>query len=131
MRLFKAFQSFFNTLQGKEPVSNKLDVLAYLQKKSRLVDFFQEDITSYSDEEVGSAIRQIHEETKKALSEKFVIETVLQEKEGARITLHSGYDPQAIKIVGKVKEAPYHGVVIHRGWKSGQEILQPAEVEVK
>lgn len=131
MKLFKAFRSFIDTLQGKEPISSKLDVLAYLQKKSRLVDFFQEDITSYSNEEVGSAMRQIHENAKKALAEKFVIETILKEKEGAKITLQKGYDTEAIKLVGKVKEAPYIGTVVHRGWRSGSEILQPAEVEVK
>jgi hypothetical protein len=55
-----------------------------------------------------------------------------------------GFDPTSIKIVGHVKgEAPYKGVLIHKGWKahkrslpkrigeSSSDVICPAEVEIK
>ena len=47
--------------------------LVLLQREGRLVDFLKEDISSYSDEQVGAAVRQIHASCSKVLNENFAL----------------------------------------------------------
>ena len=59
------------------------------------------------------------------------------------MTLASGFDADAVKLVGEVKgEPPYTGVLRHRGWRATRftlpglvgkhdaRVLAPAEVEL-
>ncbi len=152
MRLIKAFKAFYNELLGKteplpKPIEHKQDpshlqLLAILQHSGRLIDFLKEDISSYSDSDVGAAVRKIHSDCAESLEELVTIRPLIDENEGSKITVGAGYDPTAIKLVGNVKEAPYKGVVVHRGWKAHKkslpkqasvthEIIAPAEVEIK
>ena len=39
-----------------------LQILAILQRDSRLIDFVMEDIAPYSDEQVGAAVRGLHDQ---------------------------------------------------------------------
>jgi hypothetical protein len=43
------------------PPDSALVLLGLLQKEGRLVDFLQEEITAYSDQEIGAAARVVHE----------------------------------------------------------------------
>lgn len=131
----------------QEPQSidhSHLRLLALLQQSGRLIDFFKEDIKGFADEQIGAAVRQIHQDCNKSLEELVTIRTLMPEKEGTIITIPKGYDPTAIKISGKVKgEPPYTGIVIHQGWKAhkrslpkkmgehASDIICPAEIEVK
>lgn len=120
-----------------------LRLLGILQSSSRLIDFFQEDISQYNDAQVGAAVRTIHAETKKILEEMVTIRPVMDVEEGAKIEVPAGYDPSKIKVVGNVVgQGPYKGVLVHPGWQAHKitlpkaveeqnaEILSPAEVEV-
>ena len=40
--------------------------LAILQRDSRLIDFLQEDIAAYSDDQIGAAVREIHDQSRDA-----------------------------------------------------------------
>lgn len=160
MGLLLAFKAFFKALkQPKEaekfllPIPEKkeelkdyshLRLLSLLQESGRLIDFLKEDITSYSDAQIGAAVRKIHQDCGKSIEEWVTIRPLLEEKEDSMITIPKGYDPSSIKIVGKVKgEAPYTGTVVHTGWKAhkkslpkstgsqNHEIIAPAEVEVR
>lgn len=121
-----------------------LQLLSLLQQAGRLVDFLKEDIQSYSDAQVGAAVRKIHADCRKSLEEVVTIRPILEEHEGAKIQVPKGYDPSVIKVVGNVKgEPPFSGILVHKGWKAhkrslpkkfGQqssEIICPAEVEIK
>ena len=120
-----------------------LQLLALLQREGRLVDFLQQDITDFPDADVGAAARVVHEGCRKALRAHADIEPVRAEAEGARLKLESGFDADEVKLVGDVKgEAPYAGVLRHRGWRAKRlelparvgdhdaSVLCPAEVEV-
>jgi hypothetical protein len=120
-----------------------LRLLAMLQQSSRLVDFFKEDLTGCSDAQVGAAVRKIHEDCRKKLEELVTIRPIFEESEGSRVQIAAGYDPAAIKLVGKVKsEPPFTGVLVHKGWKAHKrslpkslheqenDVLCPAEIEV-
>ena len=48
-----------------------LQLLNLLQKEARFIDFIKEDITAYSDADIGAAARVVHEGCNKTLDEYF------------------------------------------------------------
>lgn len=124
------------------PEHAALRLLATLQEEGRLVDFFTEDISPYSDEQIGAATRGIHESCRKALRLAVTVEPVMPGEEGATVTVPEGFDPAAIRLVGAVSGAPpFTGVLKHAGWRavsvnlpkrSGHDpqVIAPAEVEI-
>lgn len=125
------------------PPEAALQLLNMLQRDARLIDFTMEDLSSYSDAEIGAAARVVHEGCRKVLSEYFSIEPVRPETEGSRITLNEGFDAAAIRLTGNVVgKPPFHGSLSHRGWRvvdirlpkltQGHDasVLAPAEVEL-
>jgi hypothetical protein len=124
-------------------VAPALQLLALLQREGRIIDFVQQDITSFSDADIGAAARVIHEGCRKALREHARIAPVRTEDEGVTITVAAGFSPAEIKLSGDVGGSPpYTGVLRHRGWRAEElrlpvavaghdpHILAPAEVEL-
>ena len=120
-----------------------LQLLALLQREARLIDFTQENLSSYSDAEIGGAARLVHEGCAKVMREHFTLAPVRPEAEGSRITLNDGFDARAIRLTGNVVgQAPFQGVLSHRGWRAGEvrlpklaeshdsAVLAQAEVEL-
>ncbi len=120
-----------------------LQLLGLLQRQGRLVDFLQQDVAGFGDEEVAAAARVVHDGCQKALRAHATIEPVRNEDEGSRIAVEEGYDSNAIKLTGNLAgKAPYHGTLRHRGWRATRlqlpeavgdhdaSILAPAEVEL-
>jgi hypothetical protein len=138
-KLGNAFNAFFAVLKGetaqqqetqnvKEPTVNTeqissdavCHILSLLQREGRLIDFLKEDITNFSDEQVGHAVREIHKNCNKMLSDYIVISPVISDKnEGDNLTLSADeYNPKKIKLLGNVpEEAPYTGRIQHKGWR--------------
>lgn len=121
-----------------------MQMLAALQREGRLIDFLQEDITSYDDAQIGAAVRNIHSGCKTALLDQMEIQPVFREPEGAAVTVSPGFDPTAVRLTGTVAgDPPFRGILRHRGWQaervrlpqSGGDnkkwILAPAEVEIE
>jgi len=95
-----------------------LQVLGLLQKEARFIDFIKEDITAYSDAEIGVAARVVHEGCNKAINDHFSLKSVRNEQEGASITLPVGFDATANRLTGNiVGSAPFTGVLVHKGWQ--------------
>ena len=120
-----------------------LQLLGILQRDARLIDFAQEDLSAYSDADIGAAARVVHEGCRKVLREHFMIEPVLRESEGSQLTVSPGFDAAAIRLTGNVVgSAPFNGTVGHRGWRATDvhlpkvadghnvHVLAPAEVEL-
>jgi len=120
-----------------------LHLFSVLQREGRLMDFFSEDLQEYEDDQIGAAVRNIHENCKKAVSKYLTFDSVVKEEEEEDIIVSPGFDPTSIKLTGNVTgEPPFNGVVRHRGWRvrkldmptlSGSQdpdILAPAEVEI-
>lgn len=125
------------------PPDSALVLLGLLQKEGRFVDFIQEDIRLYSDEEVGRGARVVHQGCRKVLAEYLTLAPVRDEPEGSRITLQPGFDASAIRPTGNlVGGPPFTGTLAHRGWRvietrlpkitSGHDphIIAAAEVEL-
>jgi hypothetical protein len=120
-----------------------LQLLSLLQREARLIDFANENITVYSDADIGAAARVVHEGCARVLREHFTIEPVRGELEGARVTLQEGFDAASVRLTGNVVgKAPFTGTLSHRGWRASKvslpqladkhdaSILAPAEVEL-
>ncbi|MEH0741312.1 DUF2760 domain-containing protein [Vibrio cholerae] len=120
-----------------------MQLLSLLQQEARLIDFLKEDVSAFSDEDVGAAARVIHSGGQKVLAEYMTLEPIRQEEEESRITVEEGFDPQKVRLTGNVTgQAPFHGTLVHKGWKASAmtlpkladhydaSIIAPAEVEL-
>ena len=95
-----------------------LQLLGLLQKEARFIDFIKEDITSYSDADIGVAARVVHEGCNKAINEHFTLAPVRSEQEGGKVTLPQGFDAAAVRLTGNiVGAAPFTGILVHKGWQ--------------
>lgn len=120
-----------------------LHLFSALQKEGRLMDFFNEDLSLYSDDQIGAAVRGIHENCVKTLGKYVSCGPVVDTAEGESITIEAGFNPEEIRLTGNVSgEPPFTGTVRHKGWKatktevptlseeSNPDVLAPAEVEL-
>jgi hypothetical protein len=114
--------------------------LVLLQREGRMVDFLQETVDSYSDEQIGAAVRSIHAGGAKVLRENFGLTPVQDKEEGTSVEVPESYDPCEYKLTGNAPaNPPFKGTLTHRGWKANSsfpersdsvnpKIVQPAEV---
>lgn len=94
-----------------------LAVLAALQREGRFIDFLQQDVAGFSDEDVAAAARVVHSGCRKFLHQSLDLEPAVRDPEGATITLAAGFDAQRIRLTGNVAgQPPYRGTVRHHGW---------------
>lgn len=128
----------------KEPTPDAAaQLLGILQREGRFIDFLEEDMSSFSDAEIGAAARVVHDGCRKALHEHFDLAPIRTEEEGAKITVEDGFDASAIRLTGNVVgKAPFEGALQHKGWRVTKiklpklteehdaKVLAPAEVEL-
>jgi hypothetical protein len=118
-----------------------VQVLGILQRDSRLIDFLMEDISAYTDDQVGAAIRDVQVQAKQSLERYLKLQPVIDAVEETTVTT-AGLESASYKLIGNVPpngKAP-SGVLRHRGWKAGNVelpaakpsmILAAAELEVQ
>ena len=86
-----------------------------------------EDIAPYSDEQIGGAVREVHEKTRAVLIRHFAPVPVIDAVEGTPV---SASDPLASKAryVGNVPPTgkPAGGLLRHKGWKASAAALPKA-----
>jgi hypothetical protein len=120
-----------------------LRLLGLLQQEGRLVDFISEDIASYSDAQVGAAVRAIHAGCRKVLNEHVQLQRILAGEDGSEVAVDPGFDPAAVRLTGNVTgNPPFRGTLQHSGWRATNitlpdtsaaadpAIIAPAEVEI-
>ena len=121
-----------------------LQVLSILQRDARLIDFLMEDIGAYSDEQVGAAVRSLHEQSRSALSRYVTLRPVIDAVEGTPTRIESR-DPNTVKLLGNVPAdgKASQGILRHRGWRvekvdlpklnpnQNVSVLAPAEIEIE
>ncbi|MDQ0290879.1 DUF2760 domain-containing protein [Oligosphaera ethanolica] len=117
--------------------------LTLLQREARLVDFLQEDIGAYSDEQVGAAVRKIHADSRQVLTKYFGVMAIREEAEQDALSVPAGFDSRRLRLSGRVSgDGPYQGTLVHRGWVATKvalpqrndgvdpAVICPAEVEI-
>ncbi len=103
-----------------------IQLLALLQRDGRLVDFLTEDLSPYSDEQIGAAVRTVHEDCQKVLDRYIKIEPILTSDEGQQVTFGERVDPASVKLIGNARDgAPVRGTLQHRGWRVAEINLPP------
>lgn len=120
-----------------------LQLLSLLQREGRFVDFLEQDVTTFSDEDIGAAARVVHDGCKKALSGHVAFAPVRAEDEESKVVVPEGYAPSEVKLTGNVSGAPpFTGTLRHKGWRvtecklpepiAGRDprVVAPAEVEL-
>ncbi|KPA18178.1 conserved hypothetical protein, membrane [Candidatus Magnetomorum sp. HK-1] len=128
----------------KEERFRALHLISLLQREGRLLDFFNEDLDSFENEQIGAAARKIHADCKSAIQKYIGPKPVMEEPEGEEVTIAPGFDPSSIKMTGNVTgKPPFKGTLQHRGWRCSKfelpgisnikdpNIIAPAEVEVQ
>ena len=165
-RILLAFRAFFAILFGRPlpreikptaPVAKAapppkpeppnpayaLQLLAILQRDSRLLDFLMEDIAAYEDDQIGAAVRSLHDQARDSLARYLSLQPVIDGVEGA-YTRPSSADPAAVKFIGNVPATkPEGGTLRHKGWRAAKmdlpalnakqdaSIIAPAEIEIE
>jgi hypothetical protein len=133
-----------DNLSAKYLQNASLQTLVVLQRKGRLVDFLQENLSEYDDAQIGAAVRSIHSGCKETLSKYIDLKPIFTDEEGKEVTVDQGFDSRAIQLTGNVKgNPPFKGILRHRGWRAvkvqipqltsqeeGNNILAPAEIEI-
>lgn len=87
-----------------------------LQRESRFMDLLLEDMSEYSDELVGGAVKPVLAKAKKALESYVDFGRVMGQEEGTVVRVDPGYDAGRIRVVGNVAgKPPFTGVLRHPG----------------
>ena len=120
-----------------------LQFLGILQRDSRLVDFLMEDIGAYSDDQVGAAVREMHDQCRDSLRRYVTLQPVIDGVEGTFAKAPAS-DPNAVKFVGNVPATPPAGGTLrHKGWRAAKidlpaiaarqdvGVIAPAEIEIE
>jgi hypothetical protein len=120
-----------------------LQLLAILQRDSRLIDFLQEDISAYADDQIGAAVREIHDQSRDAIARYVTLTPVIDGVEGTYAKA-PGQDANLVKFVGNVPaKPPAGGTLRHKGWRATKvelpalparldaTIIAPAEIEIE
>lgn len=123
------------------PADGAVQILSILQRDARLIDFLMEDVSAYSDEQVGAAVRDVQEQSRKSLERYVHLQPVIDAVEGT-FTKTAGVEATAVKLIGNVPasgQAP-GGTLRHKGWKADKvdlpasppgNVLAPAEIEIE
>jgi hypothetical protein len=108
-----------------DTVDRAIQLLALLQRDGRLADFLMEDVGTYNDAQIGSAVRDVHAGCRRALDRYVTLEPILDGREGEATTVAQA-NPVTIRLVGNVTgQPPFRGSLLHRGWRATRVDLPP------
>jgi Domain of unknown function (DUF2760) len=127
-----------------QPSDGALQILGILQRDSRFIDFLMEDISAYSDDQVGAAVRDLHQQCRDSLTRYLRLGPVIDGVEGSPTKLETN-DPATVKLLGNVPASgkATGGLLRHKGWKAEKidlpplapgantSVIAPAEVEIE
>jgi len=131
--------------QPPDHVDGAVGLLGILQRDARLVDFLMEDISAYDDEQVGAAVRSVHDQCRDSLLRYVSLTPVIDAVEGAYTSvaaLPATERVWLVKFIGNVPaQPPDGGTLRHKGWRvektalpaprRGSRVIAPAEIEVE
>ena len=120
-----------------------LQMLGIMQRDARLIDFLMQDIASYSDDQIGAAVRELHDQCRDSIARYVTLAPVIDGVEGT-YAKSPGADANLVKFVGNVPaQPPAGGTLRHKGWravkvdlptlpaKQDATVIAPAEIEIE
>ncbi len=125
----------------KKPArSEAVTLLSALQREARLVDLIQEDLTNFSDAQVGAAARPCLGQCSATLQRLLSLKSVVDAKEGEMIDVGTDASPARYQWIGEGTTST--GKLVHHGWlaakielpewtgeESDSNIVAPAQVQ--
>ena len=93
-------------------------MLSALQREARLVDLIQEDLSNYSDAQVGAAARPCLQSCASTLSRLFGLISVSDAGEGATVNVGDEGSPARYQWIGEGTSTS--GKLVHQGWQATQ-----------
>lgn len=115
-------------------------LLATLQREARLVDLIQEDLSQYSDAQVGAAARPCLQQCGGVLNRLFELQPLIVASEGATVEVRGSASPMRYQWIGE--GTAESGKLIHHGWQATKvelptwageladaNVIAPAQVE--
>ena len=131
-------------VRALQPADGALQILGILQRDSRLIDFLMEDISAYADDQVGAAVRDLHQQCRDSLNRYLHLGPVIDAVEGSPTKIETN-DPSVVKLLGNVPASgkASGGLLRHKGWKADKidlpplspganvTVIAPAEVEIE
>ncbi len=91
-------------------------LLATLQREARLVDLIQEDLSQYSDAQVGAAARPCLQQCSGVLNRLFDLKPLVVAAEGETVDVGANASPMRYQWVGE--GTAEKGKLIHHGWQA-------------
>jgi hypothetical protein len=123
------------------PSDGAVQILSILQRDARLIDFIMEDVSAYSDEQVGAAVRDVQAQSRQSLERYMRLTPLIDGVEGT-FTKTESMAKDSIKLIGNVPPSgkAAGGVLRHKGWKAEKvdlpslppgSVVAPAEIEIE
>lgn len=127
-----------------KPEDGAIQLLGFLQRDGRLVDFLMEDVSGATDEQIGAAVRSLQEQCRKTLDRYVTLSPVIDGVEGSYTKLDTN-DPAVVKLLGNVPAngKAAGGILRHKGWRADKldlpalkasqknSVIAPAEIEIE
>lgn len=127
------------------PADGAVQILSILQRDARLVDFLMEDISGYDDEQVGAAVRTLHDDCRDSLKRYLQLAPVIDGVEGTFTKVAgtpAAQNAALVKFIGNVPAGtPQGGTLRHKGWRAVKvdlpapphdaTVVAPAEIEIE
>jgi hypothetical protein len=89
-----------------------------------------EDLSTYSDAQIGAAVRDVHDGCRRGLDRYFTLDAIVSGREGDSTTISDPIDPAAIRLLGNTTgRPPFRGTLLHRGWRASRVELPPLGAE--
>ena len=127
-----------------KPEDGAVQLLGFLQRDGRLVDFLMEDVSGASDEQIGAAVRSLQEQCRETLERYVTLAPVIDGVEGSYTKIDVN-DPALVKLLGNVPASgtAAGGILRHKGWRAekldfpqlkvsqNSSVIAPAEIEIE
>ena len=98
--------------------SDAITLLSALQREARLVDLIQENLSEFSDAQVGAAARPCLEQSSATLNRLFDLKPVCEAADGS--TVDVGPEETAARYQWTGEGSGTSGSLIHHGWQASQ-----------
>lgn len=96
--------------------SDAIALLATLQREARLVDLVQENLSQYSDAQIGAAARPCLQQCATTLNRLLGLRAIESANEGEAITVPPSASPARFVWIGEGSSTT--GKLVHHGWEA-------------
>lgn len=98
--------------------SDAITLLSALQREARLVDLIQEDLSAFSDAQVGAAARPCLQQCKSTLDRTLGLRSVSDGPEGSTVDVGTDASPARFQWIGEGTGTS--GKLVHQGWQASK-----------